>query len=255
MAPENHRSARSAANRAAATPPRSQLAHGLGLGRRRRRGRRLGPGQLGDPVENPAKLVDRVLVRAQVAVRERVLGLRVQALGQGDEGSSRRWAARHRRRHHRQLALGLGDHRLAEDLAERLVKRLGEGDPGLVGQDHALELGERGDRRAEVDRLHVEDRVAHGQDQQVAADDVRAGLAPQRELGADPRVLVDPRLDLLRSQGRGVGREAERRSARRTRPGSMRAAIQAIMFGRLAATSGWMRMNSLAVSPGIRMIT
>jgi hypothetical protein len=35
----------------------------------------------------------------------------------------------------------------------------------------------------------------------------------------------------------------------------MRAAIHAIMFGRLAAASGWMSVNSLAVSPGMRMIT
>ena len=82
-------------------------------------------------------------------------------------------------------AIGLRDLRFPEHLAERLVQRLGEGDPGLGGEDDPLELGEGGDRGAEVDRLHVQDRVAHGQDQEIAAHDVRAGLAPQRELGAD----------------------------------------------------------------------
>ncbi len=36
---------------------------------------------------------------------------------------------------------------------------------------------------------------------------------------------------------------------------SLRAATQAIMFGRLAAIIGWRRRNSAFGSPGIRMIT
>ena len=38
-------------------------------------------------------------------------------------------------------------------------------------------------------------------------------------------------------------------------PGSIRAATQAIMFGRPSGTIGWMRTNSAASSPGTRMIT
>jgi hypothetical protein len=35
----------------------------------------------------------------------------------------------------------------------------------------------------------------------------------------------------------------------------MRAAVQAIMFGRCSGTSGWMSTNSASSSPGMRMIT
>jgi hypothetical protein len=38
-------------------------------------------------------------------------------------------------------------------------------------------------------------------------------------------------------------------------PGSIRAATQAIMFGRPSGTIGWMRTNSASSSPGMRMIT
>ena len=54
--------------------------------------------------------------------------------------------------------------------------------------------------RLQVDRLEVDDRIADRDDDEVAADDRAAGLVPERDLLADDRVLVDPRLDLGRAR-------------------------------------------------------
>ena len=59
---------------------------------------------------------------------------------------------------------------------------------------------------------------------------VATGLVPERELLADDRILVDPRLDLRRSEDRRVARGSDRPACRRNWAASMRAATQAIMF-------------------------
>ena len=78
-----------------------------------------------------------------------------------------------------------------------------------VEDDHALELGHRGDRRLQVERLDVEQRILDRDHQQVADDHVRALLVPQGELLRDRRILVHGRLDLGRAVDRGVARERE----------------------------------------------
>src|SRR5207247_4676213 len=70
--------------------------------------------------------------------------------------------------------------------------------PIVVGDDHALQLRELPLLRAQVERLHVHQRVLDRDHQQVPADHLRAHLVPERELLRDDGVLVDTRLDLLR---------------------------------------------------------
>ena len=85
---------------------------------------------------------------------------------------------------------------------------------------------------------------------------VAAGLAPQRELLADDRVLVDARLDLGRPEDRRVGREAVDPRRRRSSAGPLRAATQRdhVRPAR-CGTIGWRSRNSASDSPGMRMIT
>ena len=69
---------------------------------------------------------------------------------------------------------------------------IGPDDLSRRGDDDPPELRERRPGRLEVDRLEVDQGVVERDDDEVAADDVAARLVPQRDLGADRRVLVDP---------------------------------------------------------------
>ena len=59
----------------------------------------------------------------------------------------------------------------------------------------------------QVDGLKVDQRVIEGQDDEAAPDDLAARLVPQRELGADDWILVDPGLDLGGPEDGRIGRE------------------------------------------------
>ena len=72
-----------------------------------------------------------------------------------------------------------------QEQPQRLAERLGPDDVARRGDHDPLELRERRPGRLEVDRLEVDERVAERDDDQVAPDDLAAGLVPQRDLLAD----------------------------------------------------------------------
>ena len=147
--------------------------------------------------------------------------------------AARRATARRRRLAGRRRRFGLLDRRrlgLAQDLAQAVLDRLGEGDAVLVDHDHAHELGEGRALGLEEDRLDVQQAVvADRQHQQVAADDDepersrrRTGRRSRRSGRSGPRSAPAPGWRCRSGSGT--------RCARRTTAGSMRAATQAIML-------------------------
>ena len=173
---------------------------------------------------------DLVAVAGEVAVTQRGLGEREVQVRVVDEARARRPAAgRSRRGRGRRRSAGRG----AGVAGVGVGRGVGPGDglgasPASAassrrsaspsesapddlarrGDDDPLELGERRAGRLQVDRLEVDERVAERHHDQAAADDVAARLVPERDLGADDRVLVDPRLDLGGPEDRRIGREA-----------------------------------------------
>ena len=87
----------------------------------------------------------------------------------------------------------------AEERGERGLEGGAVGELVLQGEDDEAELGHGALLGLEVDGLGVEEGLAGGDDEQAAAQDVRALLVPEGELAGELGVLVDAGFDLLRA--------------------------------------------------------
>src|SRR6266542_2501511 len=152
--------------------------------------------------------LELLTVGREVAAPERRLGLRVMVRCALDElcdrGAGARWHARWWwwRRH--------GWRRCAEQRIEALGERLLHHDLVLRREDHPLELWELALRGLDEERFDVQEGVADGQHDEVAADHL--GPAPDREerqLLTDRRIGLDARLDLERPEDRAALGESQ----------------------------------------------
>jgi len=107
-------------------------------------------------------------------------------------------------------ALGLRCHRrrFLEECPQGRAQGLLHHHLVAIGRDHSFQLGQLAGLRTQVKRRDIENRALDGHDLEMAADDARTHLVPQRNLLGDLCILLDARLDLERPVDQLVLRES-----------------------------------------------